>query len=202
MIPLQKKHGILLFFMVLSGVFPICAIVLSARQFENQKSIKSLQKTIDILSHKINIHQEAIAKTDFFRFQENIYRLQSPEFAQIIDSVFNQSRKFGFNPYLVMAIILVESNFNRHAVSKAGAYGLMQINYAVWKDELKINFKKITQIDYNIELGLKIFKNYLRETSGDILQALILYNNGYKQNNSNYNEKVIATNFYKHVKIG
>jgi soluble lytic murein transglycosylase-like protein len=202
MISLPKKHGILLFFMVLSGIFLVCAIVLSARQFENQKTIQSLQKTVNKLNYNINIHQEAIAKTDFYRFQENIYRLQTPEFARITDSVFIQSQKHGFDPYLVMAIILVESNFNRHAVSKAGAYGLMQVNYAVWKDELKINFKKITQIDYNIELGLKILKNYLRETSGDILQALILYNQGYKQITSNYNEKIIATNFYKHVKIG
>ena len=202
MIPPKKKHGILLFLMVLSGIFLVCAIILSARQFENQKTIQSLQKTVDKLNFNINIHQEAIAKTDFYRFQENIYRLQTPEFARITDSVFIQSKKHDFDPYLVMAIILVESNFNRHAVSKAGAYGLMQINYAVWKDELKINFRKITQVDYNIELGLIILKNYLRETSGDILQALILYNNGYKQITSNYNEKVIATNFYKHAKIG
>ena len=202
MISPTKKHGILLLFMGLSGIFLVCAIVLSARQFENRKTILSLQKTVNKLNYNINIHQEAIAKTDFYRFQENIYRLQTPEFAKITDSVFNQSQKHGFDPYLVMAIILVESNFKRYAVSKAGAYGLMQVNYAVWKDELKIDFKKITQIDYNIELGLKILKNYLQETSGDILQALILYNNGYKQNNSNYNEKIIATNFYKHAKIG
>jgi soluble lytic murein transglycosylase-like protein len=201
MISIPKKHGILLLFMGLSGIFLVCAIVLSAKQAENQKTILYLQNTVDTLNYRIGIHQEAIAKTDFYRFQENIYRLQSPEFAKITDSVFTQSQKFGFNPYLVMAIIFVESNFNRHAVSKAGAYGLMQINYAIWKDELKIDLKKITQVDYNIELGLNILKNYLRETSGDILQALILYNNGYKQNNSSYNEKVIATNFYKHAKI-
>jgi soluble lytic murein transglycosylase-like protein len=188
--------------MVLSGIFLVCAIVLSARQFKNQKTILSLQKTVDTLTHKIGTHQEAIAKTDFYRFQENIYRLQTPEFAKITDSVFNQSQKHGFNPYLVMAVIFVESRFNRHAVSRAGAYGLMQINYAVWKDELKINFKKITQVDYNIELGLLILKSYLRETSGNILRALILYNNGYKYTNSTYNEKIIATNFFKQAKIG
>jgi soluble lytic murein transglycosylase-like protein len=198
----QKKHGILLFFMVLSGILLVYAIVLSARQVENNKTILSLQKNVDKLNHKINIHQEAITKTDFYRFQENIYRLQSPEFAKITNSVFNQSRKLGFNPYLVMAVIFVESRFNRHAVSKAGAYGLMQVNYPVWKNQLGIDFKRITQVDYNIELGLTILKGYLRETSGDILRALILYNNGYKYKNSAYNEKVIATNFYKQAKIG
>ena len=202
MISPTKKHGILLLFMGLSGIFLVCAIVLSARQVENQKTILSLQNRIATLNYKIGSHQQAIAKTDFYRFQENVYRLQTPEFAKITNSVFRQSQKYGFNPYLVMAIIFVESNFKRHAVSKAGAYGLMQVNYAVWKDELKINFNKITQVDYNIELGLIILKSYLREASGDLLRALILYNNGYKYINSNYDEKVIATNFYKHAKIG
>lgn len=202
MIPPTKKHGILLFFMGLAGIFLVCAIILSAKQVKNQKTILSLKETVAILNNKIGSHQEAIAKTDFYRFQENVYRMQTPGFAKITDSVFRQSQKYGFNPYLVMAIIFVESNFKRHAVSKAGAYGLMQVNYAVWKDELKIDFRKLTQVDYNIELGLIILKNYLRETSGNMLQALIFYNNGYKLAGNNYSEKVIATNFYKHAKIG
>jgi soluble lytic murein transglycosylase-like protein len=183
--------------MSLSGVFLICAIVLSARQFESQKTIKSLQKTVTILNQKIDIHQEAIVKTDFYRFQENVYRMQTPGFAKITDSVFNLSRKHEINPYLIMAVIFVESRFNSHAVSKAGAYGLMQVNYPVWKDELNIDRRKLSQIDYNIELGLIILKGYLRETKGDIIKALILYNNGYKYTNNNYYEKIIATNFYK-----
>jgi soluble lytic murein transglycosylase-like protein len=202
MISPLKKHGFLLLFIGLSGILLICAIILSAKQDKNQKTILSLQKVVTILTNKIVTHQEAIAKTDFYRFQENVFRLQTPEFAKITASVFRQSRKHGFNPYLVMAVIFVESRFNRHAVSRAGAYGLMQVNYPVWKNQLSIDFKRITQVDYNIELGLTILKGYLHETSGNILRALILYNNGYKYTNSAYDEKVIATNFFKHVRIG
>jgi soluble lytic murein transglycosylase-like protein len=198
----KKTHGILLFFMALSGFFLICAIVLSAKQVESQKNILSLQKTVNTLNHKIIAHQEALARTDFYRFQENVYRLQAPEFARITAAAFTQGRKHGFNPYLVMAVIFVESRFNRYAVSRAGAYGLMQVNYSVWKNELNIDRRKLTEVDYNIELGLTILKNYLRETRGDIIKALILYNNGYNYTNSNYYEKVIASNFYKHARIG
>lgn len=199
--PPLKKHGILLLFMVLSGISLKYAIVLSARQVENQKTILSLQTTVHKLNYQLNIHREAMAKTDFYRFQENIYRLQKPGFAKITNSVFIQSRKHGLNPYLVMAIIFVESSFNRHAVSKAGAYGLMQVNYPVWKSELNIDHKKLTEIDYNIELGLTILKGYLQETKGNMIKALILYNNGYKYTNTHYHEKVIASNFYKQAKI-
>ena len=188
--------------MGLSVVFLVCALVLSAKQFENKKTIQSLQKTVDTLNHRIGSHQKAIAKTDFYLFQENIYRLQTPEFAKITNSVFTLSRKHRLNPYLTMAIIYVESRFDRHAVSKAGACGLMQVNYPVWKDELNIDRRKLFLVDYNIELGLTILKGYLRETNGDIIRALILYNNGYKYATNNYHEKVIATNFYKHARIG
>jgi soluble lytic murein transglycosylase-like protein len=200
--PPKKFHGVLLFFMGLSGIFLACAIMLTARQAENQRTIHSLRQTVETLNHKISSHQDAIARTDFYRFQENVYRLQTPEFARITDSVFNLSRKHGFNPYLVMAIILVESRFNRHAVSKAGACGLMQVNYPVWKNELNIERSRIFQVDYNIELGLTILKGYMLETKGDLIKALILYNNGYNSTTNNYHEKVIASNFYRRARIG
>jgi len=199
--PPKKFRGILLFFMGLSGIFLICAIVLSARQVESRKTIQTLRKTVDTLNHRINVHQEAIARTDFYRFQETIYRLQAPDFAKITAAAFMLGRKHGFDPYLVMAVIFVESRFNRHAVSRAGACGLMQVNFPVWKDELSIDRRKLTQVDYNIELGLTILKGYLRETKGDIIKALILYNNGYKYTNDTYSEKILASNYYKHARI-
>jgi soluble lytic murein transglycosylase-like protein len=200
--PPKKHRGFLLFFAGLSGISLACAIMLSARQAESRRTIASLRKTVASLEYKIGVHQDAMAKTDFYRFQENIYRLQSPEFAAITASVFSQSRKFAVNPYLVMAVIFVESRFNRHAVSKAGACGLMQVNYPVWKDELKIERSRLSEIDYNIELGLTILKTYLQETGGDMVKALILYNSGYRSAASDYYEKVIASNFYRHAGIG
>ncbi len=199
--PPKNFRGIVLFFMGLSGIFLASAIVLSARQTESQKTISALQKTVDTLNDKIRAHQDALARTDFYRFQENVYRLQTPEFSRITGSVFTQSRKFGFNPYLVMAIIFVESRFDRHAVSRKGACGLMQVNYPVWKAALNIDRGKIFQIEYNIELGLTILKGYLLETRGDIVRALILYNNGYKYTGNDYHEKVFASRFYKPADI-
>jgi len=200
--PPKKNRGILLLFVGLAGIFLICAIMLSAKQIENHKTIQTLRKNVATLNHRILTHQDAMARTDFYRFQENVYRLQTPEFSRITAAAFTKGRKHGFDPYLVMAIIFVESRFNRRAVSRAGAYGLMQVNYPVWKNELNIDRGKLAQVDYNIDLGLTILKGYLRETKGDMIKALILYNNGYKYSNSNYSEKIIASNFYKHAGIG
>ncbi len=202
MTPPKNFRGILLLFIGLSGILLASAIVLSARQAENQRTILSLQKTVATLNDKLNTHQDAMAKADFYRFQENVYRLHSPEFARIAGSVFSLSNKHGFNPYLIMALIFVESRFNRHAISSKGACGLMQVNYPVWKNALSIDRNKLFQIEYNLELGLTILKGYLLETRGDIIRALILYNNGYNYTGNDFHEKVLASRFARHAGIG
>ena len=73
----------------------------------------------------------------------------------------------------------------------------MQINYKVWKNEFSIDPEKIFNIDYNIDLGIKILKRYLKVAKGDIMRALHLYNNGYLYNNEAYKYKVISTVFSK-----
>ena len=198
----KNFRGLLLFFIGLSGILLASAIVLSARQVESRKTIQQLRQTVSGLSETLNAHQDAIARTDFYRFQENVYRLQNPEFARIADSVFTLSRKHGINPYLVMALIFVESRFDRRAVSSKGACGLMQVNYPVWKGALKLDRRRLFEIEYNIEAGLTILKGYLAETRGDIIRALILYNNGYNQAENDFHEKVLASRFARHADIG
>ncbi len=62
----------------------------------------------------------------------------------------------------------------------------MQVRYAVWKDELNIDRSRIFDIEYNIDLGLRILKQYHEVSGGNIRRTLFLYNNGYKYNNSGY----------------
>jgi soluble lytic murein transglycosylase-like protein len=200
--PEKSFRGILLLFIGLSGIFLAGAVFLSARQAESRRTILSLQKKVACLKDEFKTHREAIARTDFYRFQENVYRLHAPEFARIAEAVFAQSNKQGINPYLVMALIYVESRFDRRAVSSKGACGLMQINYPVWKDALNIDRNRLFEIDYNIEIGLTILKGYLLETRGDLIQALILYNNGYNYSGNNYHERVLASRFARHAGIG
>lgn len=198
----KNLRGILLFFVGLSGILLTSAIVLSARQAESRKTILALRQTVSSLSETLNAHESAIARTDFYRFQENVHRAQNPEFARIADSVFFLSRKNGINPYLVMALIFVESRFNRRAVSGKGACGLMQVNYPVWKEALKLDRSRLFEIDYNIQAGLTILKGYLAETRGDIIRALILYNNGYNYSGNDFHERVLASRFARHADIG
>ena len=85
------------------------------------------------------------------------------------------SRLYDIPFTLVKAIIKVESNFNRHAVSKKGARGLMQI----MPDTAKI-LKVYDPFDpwENIMAGTKYLKMLLKRFDSKIKYALAGYNAG------------------------
>lgn len=175
-------------------------IDLSARNQQSQQKIQKLSKKVDSLKTDVVHYKKEKAEKEkysaLYDFKENVFQSRYPRFSDVAEVVFRKSKGYGFSPYLIMALIQVESNFDRFAVSNAGAYGLMQVNYSVWKDELEIDYSRIFNIEYNVDLGLKVLKHYYDKASGNLFMALFRYNNGYKHNNTKYTGKIIATKFY------
>jgi soluble lytic murein transglycosylase-like protein len=186
--------------MVTTALLMTAVVSLMDQKGENQETIAQLTQKTTNLEEKVAHYEEEKEKFEFYRFKQNVFNLKYPDYSQIAKIVFKKSKKYGFNPYLIMAVIQVESAFDQHAVSSVGAYGLMQVNYSVWKNELAIDFNRIFEKEYNIDLGLKILKHYYEEASGNIFVALYRYNNGYKYQNKKYNARIISTKFYPHTK--
>ena len=93
---------------------------------------------------------------------------------------------------LVTAIIQVESSGNPKAISNKGAYGLMQIRWSVWKDELKkqgIAKEKRDLLNprINIEAGKYILAHYMDKHDNNLKAALNSYSGGAR----NYYNKVM-----------
>lgn len=96
-----------------------------------------------------------------------------------------EATRAGVPPALVLAMINVESNFDRWAVSATGAQGLMQI-MPFW---LKIAGKpgdNLFDPRTNVRIGCTVLAYYLRQSHGDIAEALQRYygkhyGNGYAQ---------------------
>jgi len=93
---------------------------------------------------------------------------------------------------LVTAIIQVESSGNPKAISNKGAYGLMQIRWSVWKDELKkagIAKEKRDLLNprINIEAGKYILAHYMDKHDNNLKAALRSYSGGAR----NYYNKVM-----------
>jgi len=99
----------------------------------------------------------------------------------ILANIYNAASATA-NKDLILAICLVESNFNPHVESDKGAIGLMGIMPGVWLEELKeqgiIEEKEdLYKISANIAAGAHVLATYLSETN-DLRKALIRYVGG------------------------
>jgi soluble lytic murein transglycosylase-like protein len=196
--PFKKSVFLLLFLLVIGISGLVLGFIDSIRNYERSLAhIHYLQANLgDLHGRLLQMNEEAMrneekyARVDFLEYQSTIFQKKFPDFSEIVNITYNKSKFFGFHPNLILAVMQVESAFNPLALSTAGAYGLMQVHYAVWKDELKIDKNRIFEIEYNIGLGLKILRQYYDLSGGDIQRALFLYNNGYKYKNTGYITKV------------
>ena len=78
-------------------------------------------------------------------------------------------------PELVLAVIEVESHFDRFAISRVGAQGMMQV-MPFWKDEIGRPDDNLTNIATNLEYGCRIMQFYLTRKDGDLHRAMAAYN--------------------------
>ncbi|MGH8224184.1 MAG: lytic transglycosylase domain-containing protein, partial [Woeseiaceae bacterium] len=89
----------------------------------------------------------------------------------ILQRVHYQATRSELPPELVLAVIDVESNFDRFAISVAGARGLMQI-MPFWLEEIGRPNDNLLHIDTNLRFGCTILKYYLEMEKGDLFRAL------------------------------
>jgi len=131
------------------------------------------------------------------RFGKNTYaELSSVEFQRVfLQTVWYESKRSGLDPNLVLALIQVESGFNKFAISSAGAVGYMQVMpFWISKVESKIaknvpqNTSQATLLDLigpsakllhlqtNIRFGCVILRHYLDLENEELVKALGRYN--------------------------
>jgi len=94
------------------------------------------------------------------------------------------SGKNGLDPYLVASLVRQESEFNAGAVSRANAYGLMQLLPSVGKSMAKkqgmkgFDARRLLDPSVNLELGTENLKLVLDRFGGQMEYALAAYNAG------------------------
>ncbi len=94
---------------------------------------------------------------------------------EILKRVHYEATRIDIAPELVLAVIDIESNFDRYAISVAGARGLMQI-MPFWLDEIGRPNDNLLHINTNLRFGCTILKYYLDVEKGDLKRALGRYN--------------------------
>jgi soluble lytic murein transglycosylase-like protein len=132
--------------------------------------------------------REAIKRADSFedRFDAEVWLLDmstrlAPTVAdpgerlEILRLAHREARQARLEPELVLALIQVESNFDRFAISSAGARGLMQV-MPFWLQEIGRPEDNLFQIATNLRFGCTILRLYLDREKGNLSRALARYN--------------------------
>lgn len=109
---------------------------------------------------------------------------------QLLKMVHFEAARVDVPPELVLAVIEVESNFDRWAVSSAGAQGLMQV-MPFWLAELGRPDDSLQQPHINLRLGCTILRYYLDRERGDLRRALARYNGSPLIKMNSYPQRVL-----------
>jgi len=94
---------------------------------------------------------------------------------ELLRTVHYEATRAGLDPQLVLAVIQVESNFRKYAVSTAGARGYMQV-MPFWVDVIGTRDHNLFHLRTNLRYGCLILRHYLDIERGNLTRALARYN--------------------------
>lgn len=114
------------------------------------------------------------------RLERRAPKVPAPERMEILRQVHKTAKEFQLNPQLVLALIEIESNFDKFAISHAGARGLMQV-MPFWREEIGVSGDNLFDIATNVRYGCAILSIYLRKENQRLAPALARYNGSYGQ---------------------
>lgn len=145
-------------------------ISLSNRQELRQKFYGS--------THQINSFRDVNHAIDWIAYQSEKIRKRIPDDRtrrDFLRMVHYEATRYELDPDLVLALIEVESGFNRFALSNVGASGLMQV-MPFWKNLIGHKDDSLFEMQTNLRYGCIILRHYLDIERNNIQRALARYN--------------------------
>jgi soluble lytic murein transglycosylase-like protein len=106
-----------------------------------------------------------------------------------LTTVQYESKRAGLDPQLVLGVIDTESKFRKHAVSRAGARGYMQV-MPFWTGLIGSSEQNLFNLRTNLRYGCVILRHYLDMERGDMQRALARYNGSFGKK-SDYADNVL-----------
>lgn len=158
----------------------LCKIAIDQYEFSKEDSlykeylrIKNYIKAEDYYN-AMNI---AIKHRDVFYSYKNLEKYIYPKYYE--DYVEKWSSKYAVDSTLVYSIIRQESQFNRDVISKASAYGLMQLIIPTAKSlNKKVEAEELLDPKINTRYGTMYIGQLLKKYNGRMSTAVAAYNGG------------------------
>lgn len=151
-----------------------------------RSQLRSAIETADSFTDKFDA--EVWIKDMSSRLAQRASHIPQSERLDILTLIHREATRNKLSPQLVLALIQIESNFDRFAISKAGAQGLMQV-MPFWKDEIGHPEDNLFDPATNLKYGCAILRIYMRREKEDIRTALARYHGSYPKDY--YARKVI-----------
>jgi hypothetical protein len=175
----------------------------------NQQNVK-----IAMLENKISSMQseklELVAERDDLKQYEFKYNLLAEieqrrklkVSTQVIDAIYKVSQERDYDVPFLLAWGDTEASLRSNPRPWRPVKGIVQINYAVWRNQLDLDKHRMGDPYYNLHKGIDVLEVYLQQADGDMERALFLYNNGPsgKYNNQRYAPKILRKQaFYAQI---
>ncbi|KGA97321.1 hypothetical protein AJ85_13585 [Alkalihalobacillus alcalophilus ATCC 27647 = CGMCC 1.3604] len=142
--------------------------LLSMEQLDRQPS---LFQTINGMSQPVS--KATVPFPSQVETQSNMYT--NAKEAVYLPYIEEAAQKYNLDPKLLYSVIKHESNFNPHAISPAGAAGLMQLMPATARG---LQVTNVFDPEQNIHGGAKYLRQMLNKYDNNIELALAAYNAG------------------------
>jgi soluble lytic murein transglycosylase-like protein len=176
---LETPHRVLpRLFVVVAGLF---LLLVGGVAFADQQKDPELKSVVQRAIEQAQCFSDRYESAVWYTMMEPRLRKivkDKDERLEILTQVFCETRREGearLPPGLVMAVIHVESRFDRWAVSPAGAVGLMQV-MPFWPEQLGMRRYELTRTAQNIRMGCAILRFYLKKENNSVTRALARYN--------------------------
>lgn len=125
------------------------------------------------------------------------YRVASAALTPLFLTVEQESRRHGFDPTLIVAVIAIESEFNPFAESPAGAQGLMQVIPKWHEDKIlarskhKVRENALFDPALNISVGIEVLAE-AKKRHGSTEKALQAFAGALDDPEQRYARRVLA----------
>ena len=149
------------------------------------------KRASDFIVSQTDLEKE-FEKTRVAKWISRKYKVSNDAVREIVEISFSAGANFEVDPYVIIAVIAIESSFNPLAESSAGAIGLMQVMPLIHRKKFEKygGFDKSLDVKVNVYVGTEILKNfYLRY--GNYQRALLAYVGVSQNSNSRYPKKVL-----------
>jgi soluble lytic murein transglycosylase-like protein len=167
-------------------VFAVCAVQISGEALAGAQIYEPLAESVQAGLHAAIADRPApqhgfsnsIEAVNWLTEMSHRLERRIPSFRTRLDflrTVHYEATFAGLDPQLVLALIQVESNFRKYAVSRSGARGYMQV-MPFWVGLVGKKGDNLFSLRTNLRYGCVILKHYLEVERGDLARALARYN--------------------------